>query len=622
MFPDIHKYPEFGLDTETTGLVYPVDKVFGVSMYFPDGKSLYVDVRKDKKFLPRLEKECKKYKGNIVCFNAAFDASMLYGTGCKIPFEKFRCSSVRACLINEHEATIFPWTRHKGDYTLDYLAHKYLGKRKESDIWEDLAQLFGGKPTRNAQILNLTRAPEKLVGKYAVVDAQLALELWYWQSKEIERQKIWDIVEFEEVKVMPRIINKKIQGCRVDLSNTELAMGKLTPVIDEMQIQLNEMAGFELNVNSAPQVKKLFNPKQNRNTGEWFTDSGVLCKTAKSGGPSIDAEVLAEMDDPRAQLITDIRSTIKTRDTFLGKHILGHHHNGWVYPNINQVKNDGGKGTGTGRFSYSDPALQQIPSRKKKVAEIVKSCFLPDEGQVWVSGDMNSYEVRIFAHLVARYNARLVELYRKDPMTDLHEWVAGLMGIPRNPRPEGGANAKQINLSMIFNSGKGAIAAKIGLPWEWDEFKGSDGNLIRYRKAGKEASRVIEEYHRKVPGVRDFADSAKEIAEDLGYVKTAHGRVLRFPRGYKSYKASGLIIQATAADFNKENWILVDDALGSDGRLVLNTHDSYEMSISEDWEKPYKRVKEAVQSHKLRVPLIMDLNGTGTNWWDAIRKDK
>jgi DNA polymerase I-like protein with 3'-5' exonuclease and polymerase domains len=119
-----------------------------------------------------------------------------------------------------------------------------------------------------------------------------------------------------------------------------------------------------------------------------------LVGTADSGGPSLKAEFLRELDHPAAKLIEEVRSLLKTRDTFLAKHILEHAVGDQVYPTINQTKGEDG-GTGTGRLSYTDPAMQQIPSRNKKIAAIVKPCFLPDEGDVWIDLDQASFEVRM-----------------------------------------------------------------------------------------------------------------------------------------------------------------------------------------------------------------------------------
>ena len=117
-----------------------------------------------------------------------------------------------------------------------------------------------------------------------------------------------------------------------------------------------------------------------------------------------------------------------------------------------------------------------------------------------------------------------------------------------------------------------------------------------------------------------LAKECRKTAERRGFIFTEYGRRLRFPKGYKSYKASGLLIQATAADINKHNWTLIDDALGDRGHLLLNTHDSYSMSIDPDHlESALKDVKDVVEGHQLRVPLILDLNGVGKNWWEAVK---
>ena len=110
------------------------------------------------------------------------------------------------------------------------------------------------------------------------------------------------------------------------------------------------------------------------------------------------------------------------------------------------------------------------------------------------------------------------------------------------------------------------------------------------------------------------------MAEGQGFIRTKMGRRLRFPRGYKSYKASGLLIQATSADVNKRNWLVVDEALGNDGHLILNTHDSYSMAMPEDWKPYYRGVKRAIEDTSdlgLRAPLILDLDGAGITWWEA-----
>ncbi|MCK4827168.1 DNA polymerase I, partial [bacterium] len=386
---------------------------------------------------------------------------------------------------------------------------------------------------------------------------------------------------------------------------------KITPIIDEKQKLLDREAGKEINVNSSPQVKTLFEPKKG-NDGNWYASDGTLLQKTPKGQASLGADALREIRDPKASLILEIRSLIKTRDTFLLGHVVGHAHGGRVYPTINQSKSED-SGTGTGRLSIQNPAMQQIPNRNKKIAAIVKPCFLPDEGMVWVDTDMASFEVRVFYHLIN--NSEINRLYAADPSKDAHQFVADLTGLNRDAEYSGQPNAKQLNLSMIFNSGKGAIAEKMGMPWEYNSFtpRGSD-KVITYKKAGAAAEEIIAQYHRVVPGVEELAEGCKSAAERDGYIKTYTGRRLRFPNGWHSYAASGKLIQATSADLNKENWSIIEEELGDEGHLILNTHDSYSMCLPEDWRPPYKRVKASIERSRLRIPLLLDFSGVGVNW--------
>lgn len=616
--PNLRAFDRFGYDTETSGLQFPTDKAFGVSIGLPNGRKYYWDIRQHPQIIEWLTRSLEGWSGRIICHNSKFDYMMSYSAGIRLPIECMDCTVTRATLIDEHISTVFPWTqknRKPVTYSLDDLAWKYLRKKKYNNVYEDLAKIFGGNPTRKAQILNLQRAPVKIVAPYAEDDALLALELWEWQEQEIKRQGIQDIVNFER-KLTPTLIRTSMRGIRVDEEYAHKAMGKLTTVIDQAQAELNSVVGWDVNTNSAPQMKKIFEPTYR--DGDWWAKDGTKLGTTAKGAASIGSEFLRKMTDPNAMRIVEMRSLLKTRDTFLAKHIIEHAIDGVVYPNINQNKGEDG-GTGTGRLSYTNPAMQQIPSRNKKVAAIVKPAFLPPEGMMWVDSDMNSFEVRVFAHLVALYDQTIQEAYKRDKNLDFHQYVADLTNLPRNAEFSGQANAKQLNLSMIFNSGNGAIAEKMGMEWEPAEFTNRDGDLIRYKKAGIEAQAVIDKYHRKMAGVKVLAEKAKWYAETRGYVKTQYGRRLRFPEGYKSYKASGLLIQATSADENKSNWMRIEEALGSDGHIMLNTHDSYSMAMPEDWQPVYKRVKEEVEQDRLRVPLILDLNGAGKSWWEALQ---
>jgi DNA polymerase I-like protein with 3'-5' exonuclease and polymerase domains len=596
--------PYIAFDTETTGLHWPKDTAFGFSVAVPDGTAGYWDVRHQPRAIDWFMDEISQFHGLVICHNASFDFKMADGASLYLPIDRMDDTAIRACLINEHEQS----------FSLDYLANKYLDDQKVSSIYDDLAKLFGGRATRGVQMKNLHRAPPELVAPYASKDALLTLRLWEWQQEEIAKQGIEKICQFER-RVMVPLIRAEMRGIRVDATAAEKAMAKLTLEIDAQQAELNTAVGFDLNTNSPKQVKEVFKPKQDE-SGEWYADNGHHLLMTDSGNPSIDAEALRGMEnDRRADLILSVRSTIKTRDTFLAGHVLGHMVGDRVYPHVNQNKGEDA-GTGTGRLSYTEPALQQIPSRNKRVAAIVKPVFLPDEGQKWASFDMNSFEVRVFAHLVN--NEQILKAYQDDEMLDLHQFVADLTGLPRNATYSGQANAKQLNLSMIFNSGNGAIADKMGMPWAWNSFRKGD-QTFKYKKAGNEAEAVIAAYHQRLPGVKQLADRAKQAAEAHGFVQTKHGRRLRFPRKYKTYKASGLAIQATAADINIEMWLLADQM--SEGHLIMNVHDSYEFCVDEstDAEKMRLELQSQIRSAVpwFRVPLILDLNGMGDTYWAA-----
>lgn len=604
-FPDLHQFKVFSYDTETTGLTRN-DRVFGFSISTPDGNDYYWDLRETPRAKEWLQNQLNDYQGIIVCHNLSFDYIMSYITGIQIPLVNCVDTCIQACLINEHEHT----------YSLDNLAKKYTKSYKKGDeLYSEMAKIFGGRATKNVQMKRIADAPSSIVAPYAKGDTRSTLDLYFWQMEQIKKQGLEKIVEFEK-RLTPIIIDTEMQGIRVDIPAAERAVGPLTDQINAMRKQLDDIAGFHMNPQPSKDIQKLFDPKWR--DGRWWANDGTPLEETGAGNASINADALRIMSHPAAKLILEIRSLLKTRDTFLVGHVLESAHNGRVYPSINQTKGDEG-GTGTGRLSYTSPALQQIPDRNKKVASIVKPIFLPEEGHVWVDADMASFEVRVFAHLVG--TPEICQAYKDNPETDFHQFVADLTGMVRNATYNGQPNAKQLDLSMIFNQGNGTTAEQMGMPWTWESFipYGQDKEVV-YKKAGPEAMRVIDKYHGRLPGVKKLANGCKRVAEDRGYIFTRYGRHLRFPNGYKSYKASGLLIQGTSADENKMNWIKTDMALrGTEGRMLLNTHDSYSLSLpKDDAEQLARNVKKYIELDRgLKVPLILEVQKPGKNWWES-----
>lgn len=621
----LREYPVVAVDVESTGLYwYRGDKLFGVAIATLDNKgkiqSGYWDVREKPRILDVLRGELPHCK-RIVNHAIKLDAHMLLAERVKLPLDRMECTMVRAALINEHEI------HGRQGYDLDSLCKKYL-KEGKVDIWQQMAALFGGQPTRDAQIKNLHRAPAKLVAEYAAPDPVLALKLWQWQEEEIQAQnlqKVWNL----ERRLFPVLVGIERQGVRVDCDRARQLIKVVDKRIGDAQRSLNKLAGKEVNANSAPQMRALFgtnkvvhHDEEGNERNEWRTDAGTLLENTDGGEASIDKDalkVLEGLGDKRAGAVLTLRRMVKCK-SFLKDHILGHEVNGRVYPNYNQTKSESGLGTGTGRFSIDDPALQQIPMHDRDVAEIVRQCFLPETRQRWVSADWNQFEFRWFAHYVK--DPKIDRLYEENPDADFHGTVAEITGITRDRKYAGDtANAKQINLGLVFGMGEGEMAYNMGMEYTTIV----DKNKKVYKRAGDAAKAIFKKYHDAIPGVKALLERASSIARARGHVETAMGRHLRFPGGRFLHKAGGLVFQGTSADCMKVKMLELWPVCKETGmQMSLTVHDELDFSVPEgDVGEATDLIKTHMEDFssdrvpvQCRIPIRSSIS-FGTNWWEA-----
>jgi DNA polymerase I-like protein with 3'-5' exonuclease and polymerase domains len=317
-------------------------------------------------------------------------------------------------------------------------------------------------------------------------------------------------------------------------------------------------------------------------------------------------------------MIVEARRINKARTTFIEGAILEYSHNGRIHAEAHPLKNDGG-GTVTGRFSYSNPNLQQIPARDPQIGKMIRSLFIPEEGATWGIFDYSQQEPRITVHYSSLLGltgaAEAVNAYSNEG-ADFHQIVADMAGIPRK-------QAKDINLGLTYGMGREKLIKELGLDQE-------------------EAARLLEVYHARVPFVRAIQDRCTRIAQQRGYITTLAGRKCHFdlwePVGYLAnekktplpeqaarqeygdnlkrsftYKALNKLIQGSAADMTK----LAMRELWKEGMVPhIQIHDELDFSIFNK-EQSEMVIDKMVNCVEMRVPLVVDYE-SGNNWGEAV----
>lgn len=517
------------------------------------------------------------------------------------------CTMVNECLINEHHQS----------YSLSSVARINGIDSRKDEILEKIRATLGWKDAKEV-LMRFEEVPFELAEEYGASDAADTLAIYEKQCREIVRQNL-HIVSQLEMDLLPVLADMSWHGVRVDLEAAHAAIPVLDAKEEQLQREVNEIAGCEFNVNSTPQIRDFFKPEP-VNKYQWRLIDGTLVGPTKGGkGPSLDQNALREISHPLAAKILDLRKTIKLRDTFIKGHVIGSaDEDGYVHTTFNQTRNDADAGTVTGRLSSTDPALQQITKRDKGNAAILRSMFLPDQGHQWLCTDYSQVDFRCAAHL--QNDPNVIAAYASNPELDYHQVVSDMTGIPRNPAYAGAPNTKQVNLGLSFGAGQGKLAFMMGMPYEVKEYRGKMVYL-----PGPEATAIFELYHQKLPSTKTFMKKAENIAKDSGFVKTQIGRRLRFPRGQGAHKAAGLLYQAYAADLHKAGLIAIDRVIREekfDARLMLSVHDEAGVSMTPD-----DRVRDAIIQQytdfsrpesliQMRVPIIASAD-YGPNWFEA-----
>ena len=593
-FPDLSKYDEIAIDLETkdpdlkstgSGSVTGKGNIVGIAVAVHDWAGYYPIRHEgggnmDHGAVTRWLQDVLKTPATKIFHNAMYDVCFLRAERFEIQ-GRIVDTMIAGSLVDENRFR----------YDLGSLGRDYVGIGKNEAVLKETADHWGIDAKSE-----MYKLPAMYVGEYAEQDAVLTLKLWQEMKKEIESQDIEDIFNLE-TELFPCLVDMRFLGVRVDLEAAHKLKQELVSEEKRCLEKVWKETGVDVQIWAARSIEKVF---QNQKL--------PYEKTAKTEAPSFTKNFLQNHSNELVKLIARAREINKAHTTFIDT-ILKHEHNGRIHAEINQIRSDQG-GTVTGRFSYANPNLQQIPARNKDLGPRIRSLFIPEQGCTWGCFDYSQQEPRLVTHyasLDGLYKVNEVLDAYNDGEADFHQIVAEMANIPRS-------QAKTINLGLFYGMGKNKLQAELGITKE-------------------DAESLFRTYHDKVPFVKMLMESVSRRAQDRGYVRTLLGRRCRFPlwepnqfgihkplkheeallehgpgiRRAFTYKALNKLIQGSAADMTKKAMV----ELYKEGIVPhIQVHDELDISVDNNSDKIQEIMEHAVE---LEVPNKVDYE-SGPNW--------
>ena len=363
-FPDLTKHKQIAVDLETCdpnllklgpGWVRKDGYIVGIAVaagdwegYFPirHANGHNMDARIALKWL---QKQMATPHIDKIMHNASYDLGWLRAEGIKVE-GRIIDTMVTGAVVDENRFS----------YSLNNLGRDYLDERKDEKLLRVAAAEWGLDP--KAEMYKL---PPEFVGKYAEQDAGLTLRLWERLKVELDKQDLWNIWGLE-TSLVPMMCDMRQLGVRVDLDKAEQAKKVLKTRDKEFRLEIHRQTGVNIEPWAAASVAKVFD------------SIDLKYPKTEAGAPSFTKQYLNSHAHPVAQMIVRLREVDKASSTFIDT-ILRHQHNGRIHCEFHQLRNDGG-GTVTGRFSSSNPNLQQIPARDPDIKKMIRGLFVPEEG--------------------------------------------------------------------------------------------------------------------------------------------------------------------------------------------------------------------------------------------------
>ena len=525
------------VDTETNGLDRIDGKIAGVCLYTPGQKGVYIPVRHES-FMTGIELKTnispefmheqfeRMNKSNIkyVLHNAKFDMHILWWMlGIKIiPYWDTQIGSQ---LLNENEP-------HK----LKVLYKKYVDNADENSKVASFNSLFKG--------IEFNKVPPDVAYMYASFDPIMTYELYQFQydfidingkyCKEKGLERVAEVFRNIEMPLIQVVFEMECTGVKIDTDLADKLKAQYTKHKDAAEVKFNlEIDKLndkfdKLMIKNPAAYNKLFKDGIRKVSISSPTQLAILFYDVlefespdKKSPRGTGEAILKSFNHPLVDSILEYRSMSKLLSTYIEaipQHIAKRDNR--LHANFNQY------GAKTGRFSSSDPNLQNIPSQKTTLSDgtvidaghDIRQMFIAGDGMVIVGGDFSQQEPRCLAHMSD--DPHMLQAYLEGK--DLYATIASkIYKMPYDEckefradgtvNPDGKArrtSVKPVLLGLMYGRGVPSIAEQMKI-------------------STQEAQKIIDDFYAEFPKVKEFVDFAQTFARDYGFVETAWGRKRR-----------------------------------------------------------------------------------------------
>lgn len=566
-------------DWETTSLNYDADPLL-LALHQEGSNPTIVPI--DYYFrkglpMPVVADLCNKHfrKLRLIAHNAKFDSMINVMNGIKDE----NCNIVADTLIMIH--------------LYDPSLEKQLEKRVKADFGYE-KKTFEKITGKKWESINWSLDGDELLpllASYAGEDAYWETQMYNKYSKLLDEDG-WRILNKIEMPLVKILRDAKIRGVLIDVPLL-LSMGeRVEEALNEAVNKIYEEAGCVFNLNSPKQKQRVFFDKlhlpviSSTKKGQPSTDSYTAEEWANMGYPIGEALVnYSELQKLKSGYLTPIPELVDDENVLRG--------------DLNSC------GTRTGRFSSSNPNLQNQPNNHDFP---IRAAFIPRPGYVFVNYDYSQLELRVMAHMSR--DAKFMEIFLtgRDP----HGEVAKECGLTRK-------QAKIMNFGVLYGMG----------PEKYER---------TFDVSHERALQMIDNYHKSYKGFAMWKEATEAFARKHGYVKNLFGRIRRFTEATKNpftgvdkrkfysemRQSVNTIIQGTGADIVKLATVAMCrefERRHLDAHFLLQVHDEVLIEARIDQMREIERVVIDCMENTTKLVVPLQVDGKILANWGEMKDD-